>query len=103
MPEWVTTVGGWAAALVLAVIALFPKKGSLEHQMIDQKQEEVKDKNERLTAVELRIERLEKLLLWYQRRDIAWERREMLLMRGAEGGIYPPWPAREGILTETAP
>lgn len=103
MPEWVTTIGGWAAALVLAIIALLPKKGSLEHQMIDQKQEEIKVKDERLTAVEARIDRLEAVLVWYQRRDVAWELRESRLMMGAERGEYPPWPARDGILTEEAP
>lgn len=94
-------IGGWVVAVVVAFIAaigaavgaLFPKKGSLEHQMIDQQQE-------RIEALEKRVDLLEPALVWYQRRDVAWERREALLMGGVERGEYPPWPARTGILAE---
>ncbi|GGM42135.1 hypothetical protein [Microbacterium saperdae] len=91
--EIVATLGGWGVALVIAVIALLPKKGSLEHQMIDQQQE-------RIEKLEGRLDALEPALAWYQRRDVAWERREAQLMSGAERGEYPPWPARVGILAE---
>lgn len=90
-------IGGWLVAIVTAIIAaivsLFPKKGSLEHQMIDQQQE-------RIESLEGRVDRLEPMLVWHQRRDVAWERRESQLMNGVERGEYPPWPERTGILAE---
>ncbi len=96
MPDW-GAIGGWMVAIVTAIIAaivsLFPKKGSLEHQMIDQQQE-------RIESLEGRVDRLEPMLVWHQRRDVAWERRESQLMNGVERGEYPPWPERTGILAE---
>ena len=96
MPD-LGAIGGWLVAIVTAIIAaivsLFPKKGSLEHQMIDQQQE-------RIEVLEERLDRLEPALTWYQRRDLAWERRESQLMNGVERGEYPPWPDRTGILAE---
>ena len=96
MPD-LGAIGGWLVAIVTAIIAaivsLFPKKGSLEHQMIDQQQE-------RIEVLEERLDRLEPTLTWYQRRDLAWERRESQLMNGVERGEYPPWPDRTGILAE---
>ena len=96
MPD-LGAIGGWLVAIVTAIIAaivsLFPKKGSLEHQMIDQQQE-------RIESLEGRVDRLEPLLVWHQRRDVAWERRESQLMNGVERGEYPPWPQRTGILAE---
>lgn len=96
MPD-LGAIGGWVVAILTAVIAaivsLFPKKGSLEHQMIDQQQE-------RIEALEGRLDALEPSLRWYQRRDVAWERRESQLMSGVERGEYPPWPERAGILAE---
>jgi len=96
MPD-LGAIGGWVVAIltvsISAVVSLFPKKGSLEHQMIDQQQE-------RIETLEERVDRLEPMLLWHQRRDVAWERRESQLMSGVERGEYPPWPARTGILAE---
>ncbi|MGU3424041.1 hypothetical protein [Microbacterium paraoxydans] len=96
MPD-LGAIGGWVVAVLIALISaitsLFPKRGSLEHQMIDQQQE-------RIETLEERVDRLEPALLWYQRRDLAWERRESLLMSGVERGVYPPWPERTGILAE---
>lgn len=96
MPD-LGAIGGWVVAIITAalaaVVSLFPKKGSLEHQMIDQQQE-------RIESLEERVDRLEPMLLWHQRRDVAWERRESQLMSGVERGEYPPWPARTGILAE---
>jgi hypothetical protein len=96
MPD-LGAIGGWVVAVLIALISaitsLFPKRGSLEHQMIDQQQE-------RIETLEERVDRLEPALLWYQRRDLAWERRESQLMSGVERGVYPPWPDRTGILAE---
>ena len=96
MPD-LTAIGGWIVAVIIGAIAavasLFPKKGSLEHQMIDQQQE-------RIETLEARVDRLEPALLRYQRRDLAWERREAQLMSGVERGVYPPWPDKTGILAE---
>ena len=96
MPD-LGAIGGWVVAVltvtISAVVSLFPKKGSLEHQMLDQQQE-------RIEALEKRIDRIEPMLVWYQRRDVAWERRESQLMSGVERGEFPPWPPRTGILAE---
>lgn len=82
-----------ATAAIALVATLLPKKGSLEHQMIDQQQE-------RIEALESRLDRLEPKLLRYERIIVAWERWESQLMSGVERGEYPPWPARTGILAE---
>ncbi|QNA93271.1 MULTISPECIES: hypothetical protein [unclassified Microbacterium] len=96
MPD-LTAIGGWVVAVIVGAIAavasLFPKKGSLEHQMIDQQQE-------RIETLEKRVDSLEPALLRYQRKDLAWERREAQLMSGVERGEYPPWPEKTGILAE---
>ncbi|WP_136043218.1 MULTISPECIES: hypothetical protein [unclassified Microbacterium] len=86
-------VGIAIGALLSGLLRLIPAKGSLEHQMIDQQQE-------RIESLEGRVDRLEPLLVWHQRRDVAWERRESQLMSGVERGEYPPWPVRTGILAE---
>ena len=100
-------LGGYLVALLAAVYALLPKKGALENQRIDQLQEDINGLREELgrqrdAAGEQsdRIDTLENLLIWFRRRDVAWERREAQLMTGVERGEFPPWPAREGILTE---
>src|SRR5690606_29865752 len=67
-------LGGYGVALLAAVYALLPKKGSLENQMIDQLQESDKGKEERIGSLESRVDRLEDLLIWYRRRDVAWDR-----------------------------
>lgn len=100
MPEWVSNIGGWLVAVIIAIIAWFPKKGSLEHQMIDQLQERVASLETGSEQQSKRVDYLEDALIWYRRRDVAWERRESVLMSVAERGAFPPWPAREGILAE---
>lgn len=91
--ELIATLGGWGVAILLAVVALLPKKGSLEHQMIDQQQE-------RIESLEGRLDRLEPDLSRERLKNVAWERREGDLMSGVERGVYPPWPPRTGILSE---
>lgn len=86
-------LGGYGLALLAGVLALLPKKGSLENQMIDQLQE-------RLSPLEERVDRLEEMLIWYRRRDVAWERYVSILKTGAERGEMPPWPEPIGILAE---
>lgn len=86
-------LGGYGLALLTGVLALLPKKGSLENQMIDQLQE-------RLAPLEERVDRLEEMLIWYRRRDVAWERYVSILKTGAERGEMPPWPEPIGILAE---
>lgn len=89
----ISSLGGWVVAIIVAVFQLLPKKGSLENQMIDQQQE-------RITTLESRVDRLEPMLVWYQRRDIAWMRHVAVMMNGAERGEFPPWPEMTGILAE---
>lgn len=93
-------LGGYGLALLAGIYALLPKKGSLENQMIDQMQESDKAKDDRLGALEARQDRLEGMLIWYRRRDVAWERYVATIQTGAERGEMPPWPAPIGILAE---
>lgn len=104
--------GGWITAIVVGALgligALLPKRGTLENTRIDQLQEDIQAlreelKDQRTAAREdsARIDTLEQMLIWFRRRDVAWERREAELMLGAEQGRFPPWPERTGILTET--
>ena len=93
-------LGGYGLALLAAVYALLPKKGSLENQMIDQLQESDKGKEDRIGSLEGRVDRLEDLLIWYRRRDVAWERYVSIIKTGAERGEMPPWPDPIGILAE---
>lgn len=92
--------GGYGLALLAGIYALLPKKGSLENQMIDQMQESAQAKDDRLGGLETRVDRLEALLIWYRRRDVAWERYVATLQTGVERGEMPPWPALTGILSE---
>lgn len=89
----ISSLGGWVVAIIVAVFQLLPKKGSLENQMIDQQQE-------RIGTLESRVDRLEPMLVWFQRRDIAWMRHVAVLMNGVESGQFPPWPELTGILAE---
>lgn len=105
-PIWgaISQFGGWVVAIILGVVAaIVPKKGSLENQRIDQFQEDLGALRDAQGASDERIDKLERMLVWYQRRDVAWELREARLMIGAERGEYPPWPDRDGILMERQP
>lgn len=104
--------GGWITAIVVGALgligALLPKRGTLENTRIDQLQEdinglrtELKEQREAYGEQSDRIDNLEQMLIWFRRRDVAWERREAEIMLGVEQGRYPPWPERTGILVET--
>lgn len=103
--------GGWITAIVVGALgligALLPKRGTLENTRIDQLQEDIdglrRELGEQRKAYgeqSERIDGLEEMLIWFRRRDVAWERREAELMLGAEQGRFPPWPERTGILAE---
>lgn len=94
------SLGGYLSAVIVAAIAWFPKKGSVENQMIDQYQERDEAREKRVAVLEGRIDRLEGMLVRAQRRDVAWELYVARIMIGAERGEFPPWPQREGILSE---
>lgn len=93
-------LGGYLVALLAGVYALLPKKGALENQRIDSLQRDIEALRGESGGQSERIDRLENMLIWYRRRDVAWERREAMLMTGVERQEFPPWPVREGILAE---
>lgn len=109
MNEWIASlgIGGYGLAVLSALYALLPKKGSLENQRIDQLQEDLKAMREELTTQRgqygeqtQRIDRLEDMLIWYRRRDVAWDRYVSQIKTMVERMEAPPWPAMEGILQE---
>lgn len=93
-------LGGYGIALLAAVYALLPKKGSLENQMIDQLQERITSMEANFAGQNTRIDFLETSLIWYRRRDVAWGRYVSIVQTGAERGQMPPWPDPTGILAE---
>lgn len=112
MGELFDRFGGWVTAIIVGTLgligALLPKRGALENTRIDQLQEdiqalreELKDQRAASREDSTRIDNLEGMLIWFRRRDVAWERREAELILGTEQGRYPPWPERTGILLET--
>lgn len=93
-------LGGYGVALLAAVYALLPKKGSLENQMIDQMQEADAAKEARISKLEARLDLIDGRLEWYRRRDIAWSRYAAIIKTGSERGEMPPWPEMTGVLAE---
>lgn len=93
-------LGGYGLALLAAVYALLPKKGSLENQMIDQLQERIESLEKTSGEQDKKIDVLYSDLSRLRRRDIAWERYVAQMQTGVERGIFPPWPERIGILAE---
>lgn len=103
--QWADLLGsGGLVALggiiIGGIVALLPKKGSIENQRLVQFQSDLNQEREEREKLGARIDLLEESLIWFRRRDVAWERREALLMTGVEQGKFPPWPERVGILNE---
>ncbi|GAA4762708.1 hypothetical protein [Microbacterium gilvum] len=97
MPELFQTLGGWVAPILVAVtagiFALRPKRGSLEHQMIDQLQESLAAETAARVALEGRFEsKFDEL-----RREVRIRDDYILVLRQhiADGREPPPpeWPA----------
>ena len=92
-------IGYGGLAIVLALIALLPRKGSIENTRLDQLQEDLgAERKERKAlgaelkqqAEEVKTLRLEVTL--YRGRDIAWFDHYSMIQRGVETGTVPPWP-----------
>lgn len=88
----IATIGGWGLAIVLALIALLPRKGTIENTRLDQLQEDLAAERERGNKQTERIDLIEKNLTKYQKRDIAWTRHYAIIQHGVETGTIPPWP-----------
>lgn len=96
----ISTSGGWAVAIGVAVIALVPRKGSLENARIDQLQEDLAaERNERITQ-DTRIGRIDRVNNRFRKRDIAWQRHYQSIQQGVEAGTIPPWPDLPSIIAE---
>lgn len=96
----ISTSGGWAVAIGVAVIALVPRKGSLENNHIDQLQEDLTSAWARLELLTVRIDAEERRNTLYRKRDIAWHLHYAQVQVGVERGEIPPWPGLPDILQE---
>ena len=104
MDTFWATEGGWITAALIALIAgvfaLWPKKGSLEHQMIDQLQEQVASLEARLKRVEERETTREQYARKLEKRDQAWALYYTQVAIGVEKGHVPPLPPLPEFLME---
>ncbi len=99
--EIVGSFGGWGVAIALALIALLPRKGTVENARIDQLQEDLAAEREALKELRERVDVMDRKLDHYRRRDLAWMRFYALIQRGVEAGTIPPWPDLPSILGGT--
>ncbi|WP_053386256.1 hypothetical protein [Leucobacter japonicus] len=90
--DLIPTIGGWGLAIVVALIALLPRKGTIENTRLDQLQEDLAAERERGNKQAERIDMIELNLTKYQKRDIAWARHYAMIQHGVETGTIPPWP-----------
>ncbi|QIN93847.1 membrane protein [Microbacterium phage Alakazam] len=96
----VSTAGGWAIAITVAIIALVPRKGSLENARIDQLQEDLAAERQARISQDTRLERIDRVNNRYRKRDIAWQRHYHMIQQGVEAGTIPPWPDLPEIIVE---
>lgn len=96
----ISTSGGWAIAIIVAIIALIPRKGSLENARIDQLQEDLAAERQARIAQDTRLERIDRVNNRYRKRDLAWQRHYHMIQQGVEAGTIPPWPDLPDIITE---
>lgn len=95
------TGGGWVVALTVAIIALLPKKGSLENARIDQLQEDLQDERAARSTLEVRVAGIDRTNRFFLRRDLAWQRHYHSVQMGVEAGLMPPWPEMPAILVDS--
>lgn len=95
-----STAGGWVVAIGIAVIALIPRKGSLENARIDQLQEDLAAERQARINQDERLTRIDKVNNRFRKRDIAWQRHYHHIQQGVEAGTIPPWPDLPEIILE---
>lgn len=95
----VGTIGGWGVAIVLALVALLPRKGTIENTRLDQLQEDLAAERDERKALAGRIDAMDRKLDAYRRRDIAWARHVASIEQGIIAGTIPPWPPLPEILS----
>lgn len=96
--ELIGTIGGWGLAVVVALIALLPRKGTVENTRIDQLQEDLSAERQERKDLAARVDVMDRKLDHYRRRDLAWMRFYALIQRGVEDGTIPPWPDLPDVL-----
>lgn len=92
--------GGWVVAICIALIALLPKKGTLEAARLAQLRQDVDAEREEVRHLTTRLDELDRKLSYYRRRDLAWRRYFALIQLGVEAGTIPPWPEFPDALGE---
>jgi len=85
-------IGGWGLAIVLALIALLPRKGTIENTRLDQLQEDLAAEREERKALGVEVKELRSDIALYRGRDLAWMQHYSLIQHGVETGTIPPWP-----------
>lgn len=88
----VATIGGWGVAIVLALIALLPRKGTIENTRLDQLQEDLEAERTERKALGAEVKELRTDVDMYRGRDLAWMQHYSLIQHGVETGTIPPWP-----------
>lgn len=90
--EIVSTIGGWGVVIVLALIALLPRKGTIENTRLDQLQEDLGAEREERKALGAEVKELRADIALYRGRDLAWVQHYAMIQHGVETGTIPPWP-----------
>lgn len=90
--EIVGTIGGWGVAIVLGLIALLPRKGTIENTRIDQLQDDLEAERQERKSLASEVKEIQVALTQYQKRDLAWSLHYQALKQAYEMGQIPPWP-----------
>lgn len=96
--ELALTVGGWGLAIVVALIALLPRKGTVENTRIDQLQQDLEAERAERKALSAEVKTIRTEMMIYQKRDLIWSLHYETIKRGVEDGTIPPWPNLPDVL-----
>lgn len=96
MENWLSAlgIGGWIVAVIgaisLALQKWLPQKGSLEHALIDQLQEQMDSLTKRVGELEDDARKRETYIRRLERRERAWARHLNAVQIGISNGSIPP-------------
>lgn len=96
MENWLSAlgIGGWVVAIIgavsLAIQKWIPQKGSLEHALIDQLQEQLDKLGQRVDDLEDDARKREQYIRRLERRERAWARHLNNVQIGVANRTIPP-------------
>ncbi len=97
--ELASMIGGWGAMIVLALIALMPRKGTIENTRLDQLQEDLAAERKKRMELETRLDGMDANYAESQQREqklqqtvFAWMRYYAMIQLGIVAGSVPPLP-----------